>query len=83
MLAGVDDSPAAPGRPRQAKLRRSVNGTYYAMFNALCESNANTLVGTSPSEQDAQLWLDTFRALQHSAAKTVWLNTPTLLATRR
>ena len=39
------------------------------MFNVLCESNANALVGTSPSEEDAQLWLDTFRALQHNVAK--------------
>ena len=69
MLAGVDDSPPGPGRPRQARLRRAVNGTYYAVFNALCESNADTLVGNTTSEEDAQLWLETFRALQHNAAK--------------
>ncbi len=69
MLAGSDDSPSVPGRPRQARLRRAVSAAYYAMFNALCKSNADALVGVSPTGQDAQLWLDTFRALQHNVAK--------------
>ena len=69
MLAGVGDSPSAPGRPRQAMLRRAVSAAYYAMFNALCQSNADVLVGISSTGQDAQLWLDTFRALQHNVAK--------------
>ena len=70
LLAGADrPEPTAPGRPRQAMLRRAVNGTYYAMFNSLCKSNADTLVGTSPNEEDEGLWLDTYRALQHNVAK--------------
>ena len=69
LLAGVGDSPPAPGRPRQAMLRRAVSAAYYAMFNALCKSNADALVGVSATGQDAQLWLDTFRALQHNVAK--------------
>ena len=69
LLAGVGDSPPAPGRPRQAMLRRAVSAAYYGMFNALCESNADALVGVSPTGQDNQLWLDTFRSLQHSVAK--------------
>ena len=70
LLAGVGDSPTAPGRPRQAMLRRAVSAAYYAMFNALCQSNADVLVGASPTGQDAQLWLDTFRSLQHNVAKS-------------
>ena len=69
MLAGSGASPSAPGRPRQAMLRRAVSAAYYAMFNALCQSNADVLVGVSSTSQDAQLWLDTFRALQHNVAK--------------
>ena len=69
LLAGVGDSPPAPGRPRQVMLRRAVSAAYYAMFNALCKSNADVLVGASATGQDAQLWLDTFRSLQHNVAK--------------
>ena len=69
LLAGVDDSPTAPGRPRQAMLRRAVSTAYYAMFNTLCKSNADVLVGASATGQDSQLWLDTFRSLQHNIAK--------------
>ena len=69
LLAGVGDSPAAPGRPRQAMLRRAVSAAYYAMFNALCKSNADVLVGAAAAGQDVQLWLDTFRSLQHNVAK--------------
>ena len=69
LLAGVGDSPPAPGRPRQAMLRRAVSTAYYAMFNALSKSNADVLVGASATGQDAQLWLDTFRSLQHNVAK--------------
>ena len=67
LLAG--SSPSAQGRPRQMMLRRALSTAYYAMFHALCESNADVLVGVAPSGADAQLWVDTFRALQHNAAK--------------
>ena len=69
MLAGVGDAPAPVGRPRQIMLRSSVGVAYYGMFHALCESNADTLVGASPSDSETQLWVDTYRALQHRAAK--------------
>ena len=69
MLAGSSASVPASGRPRQAMLRRAVSTAYYAMFHALCQSNADTLVGPSPSGPDAELWLDTYRTLEHRAAK--------------
>ena len=70
LLAGSHETtPAPPGRPRQAMLRRAVSTAYYAMFHALCESSADTLVGQSPSGPHADLWVDTYRALQHRSAK--------------
>ncbi len=70
MLAGSHETiPAPPGRPRQAMLKRSVSTAYYAMFHALCESNADTLVGQSPPCPHTDLWVETYRALQHRTAK--------------
>ncbi len=50
-------------------LKRAVSTAYYAMFDALCASNANALVGTSASGPDAELWVQTYRALDHGQAK--------------
>ena len=70
MLAGSHETtPAPPGRPRQAMLRQAVSTAYYAMFHALCESNADTLVGQSPAGPHTDLWVETYRALQHRTAK--------------
>ena len=69
MLAGSSASSSASGRPRQAMLRRAVSTAYYAMFHALCQSNADTLVGSSPAGPDVELWLDTYRTLEHRVAK--------------
>lgn len=70
MLAGSHETILAPpGRPRQAMLRRSVSTAYYAMFHALCESNADALVGQSPPGPHTDLWVETYRALQHRTAK--------------
>ena len=67
-LAGVSGA-ATPGRPRQAMLKRAVSTTYYAMFHALCESNANALIGMAPTGEDVVLWTQTYRALDHRPAK--------------
>ena len=67
-LAGVSGA-AAPGRPRQAMLKRAVSTAYYAMFHSLCESNADALVGASPTGEDVELWTQTYRALDHRPAK--------------
>ena len=69
ILAGVSGGETTPGRPRQAMLKRAVSTAYYAMFHALCESNADALVGPSPSRQDLDLWIQTYRALDHRAAR--------------
>ena len=69
VLAGVSGSAAAPGRPRQAMLKRAVSTAYYAMFHALCASNADALVGASRSGDELDLWVQAYRALDHRLAK--------------
>jgi hypothetical protein len=50
-------------RPRQASLRRAVSTAYYALFQSLCETCADTLVGwKNPWEAFTPI----FRALDHS-----------------
>ena len=71
MLAGDPGSGISPrpGRPRQAMLRRAISTAYYAMFHALCQSNADTLVGDAATGSNAELWARTYRALDHRPAK--------------
>ena len=67
LLAGTTGVPAR-GRPRQAMLKRAVSTAYYAMLHALCASNADAVIGTSPAA-DRMAWRRTYRALDHSPAK--------------
>ena len=57
------------GRPNQADLRRAVSTTYYALFHALAECCANTLIGATPRNRSQQAWRQTYRALDHRHAK--------------
>lgn len=68
ILAGMTGG-APPGRPRQVMLKRALSTAYYAMFHALCQSNADTLIGASSRGSDAQTWLQTYRALDHRQAR--------------
>ena len=69
-LAGVvDDTPTGPGRPRQIRLRRALSTAYYAMFHALCRSNAETLIGSAQVMQGTESWVWAYRALNHGPAK--------------
>ena len=72
LLAGAPDAGGIsprPGRPRQAMLRRAISAAYYAMFHALCQSNADTLVGDAATGNNAELWARAYRALDHRPAK--------------
>ena len=57
------------GRPSRADLRRAVSTTYYALFHALAECCANTLIGATPRNRSQQAWRQTYRALDHRHAK--------------
>ncbi|MYC34957.1 MAG: hypothetical protein F4X64_17515 [Chloroflexi bacterium] len=51
--------------PTQTELRRAVSCAYYAMFHTLALSNANTLIGASPADQQRWAWQQTYRAADH------------------
>ena len=53
----------------QTELRRAVSCAYYAMFHTLAASNANTLVGASPADQQRWAWQQTYRAADHRPAR--------------
>ena len=38
----------AAGDPTQSDLRRAISSIYYVVFHAICQSNADTLVGDDP-----------------------------------
>jgi len=40
----------------QTELRRAVSCTYYALVHTLAASNANTLIGASPTNQQRWAW---------------------------
>jgi uncharacterized protein (UPF0332 family) len=59
----------SPMRPKQVNLRRAVSASYYAVFHALCWSNANILAGTGAARPQ-RAWLQTYRAVDHGQAKS-------------
>ena len=69
LLAGQTGQMAPRGRPRQAMLKRAISTAYYAMFHALCHSNANALIGVSPGPPYPMAWTRAYRALDHNFAR--------------
>ena len=61
-------TPTGVSQPTQSALKRAVSTAYYAMFHALCYSNAETLVGPRDSDNE-QSWVRIYRAIDHGAAK--------------
>ena len=59
----------AEGNPTQTDLRRAVSSVYYALFHAICQSNADTLVGDDSIPHDQLAWRQTYRALEHGYAR--------------
>ena len=53
----------------QTELRRAVSCAYYAMFHSLAASNADTLVGASPTVRRRWAWQQTYRAIDHRPAR--------------
>ena len=62
LVNGVITSGAGP---TQTELRRALSCGYYAMFHTLATNNANTLIGSSPAEQQRWTWQQTYRAADH------------------
>ena len=57
------------GRPNQEELRKGLSTAYYALFDALASTAADAFVGTSSTVRRSQLWVQTYRSLDHGAAK--------------
>ena len=55
--------------PTQTDLRRAISSVYYAVFHAICQSNADTLVGDDPQDRDQLAWRQAYRALEHGYAR--------------
>ncbi len=63
LVSGVIAGSAAPAS--QTELRRALSCAYYAMFHTVALSNANTLIGASPADQQRWAWQQTYRAADH------------------
>lgn len=59
--------PDGQTRPDQARLRRSISSSYYAMFHALARLCADSLLGTQPARRPNKAWVEVYRGLAHSA----------------
>ncbi len=59
----------AEGNPSQTDLRRATSSVYYALFHAIAQSNADTLVGDAPLARDPDAWRQAYRALDHGYAR--------------
>ena len=59
----------AEGNPSQTGLRRAISSVYYALFHAIAQSNADTLVGDDPQARDPDAWRQAYRALDHGYAR--------------
>ncbi len=64
---------AEKGRPRSASLRRAVSTAYYAVFQAVCATCADALVG---SEKPWELLTPVFRAPDHYRTAQALLQGP-------
>lgn len=69
ILAGDPGTQRQQGRPRQAMLKRAISTAYYAMFHALCNSNANLVAGQSMNTPTREAWTRTYRSLDHGPAR--------------
>ena len=74
MLAGAPQHGEARGRPQQTHLRKANSAAYYAMFHALANSNADTLIGSAGVTRRNEEWTATQRALNHGTARNQMLN---------
>ena len=58
--------------PEQAQthLKRSVSSAYYAMFHAVCANAAELLPGGATDPATVAAWLQAYRGLEHSHARS-------------
>lgn len=74
MLAGARVHGETRGRPQQTHLRKANSAAYYAMFHALANGNADTLIGSGAANRRTEEWTATQRVLNHGTARNQMLN---------
>ena len=58
------------GKPKQADLKRAHSAIYYALFHVLAKNCADMLIGGKGADRSPAAWRQTYRALDHGAAKS-------------
>lgn len=56
------------GKPSQSDLKRAISTAYYALFHAVARQAADSLIGATARQED-RAWSQTYRALEHGAAR--------------
>ena len=56
-------------RPSQAEIRRSISSAYYAVFHALAQTCADSLVGRTPRQRPNKAWVEVYRGLNHGVCR--------------
>ena len=59
--------PAKQARPSHFRPRRALNAAYYAMFHALAETCADTLIGSAKVNRTDRAWAQVYRGINHGA----------------
>ncbi|MEM9988100.1 MAG: hypothetical protein AAF723_01170 [Pseudomonadota bacterium] len=54
----------------QIDFRRAVSNIYYSLFHALSKNTADCFIGKPNIDRCERAWIQTYRALSHTAAKT-------------
>ena len=55
--------------PTSEHIRRAISNVYYALFHALAESNASTLIGVPSDAETSAAWSRVYRGLDHTTAR--------------
>ena len=63
------------GKPSQASLCRAVSSAYYSLFHCLAKTCADLLMGGVGAAKSREAWRQTYRALDHGAAKAACKHT--------
>ena len=69
VAAARDSLPSAPGRPREATLRRALSTGYYALFHCLAATAADLLVGGPGANRSESAWRQAYRAIDHAQVR--------------
>lgn len=64
------------GRPKHTSLRRAVSTAYYALFHAVAERCAGTLITFGGEGSDWETYSLVYRTLDHASAKKVFTQDP-------